>query len=128
MKIKLSGIWLLLLVLLGGGTAWGVEDHKTLQLVARIQPRASLSLDRTLVTFVGNEDQSVIRAHEGAVQVMVKGRASSSRPLTLTMRAESDLESSAARIPIQQVQWTAQDNGLKNGTLNIGLHLTTHQL
>ncbi len=58
MKIKLSGIWLLSLVRQGRGTAWGMEDHRTLQLVARIQPRFSLSLDRAQVTFVGNEDQS----------------------------------------------------------------------
>jgi hypothetical protein len=118
MKIKLSGIWLLSLVLLGGGTAWGVEDHKTLQIVARIMPRVSLSLDRAQVTFVGNEDQPLIMAQEGPVGVTVKGRASSSRPLTLTMRAESELESPAARIPLQRVQWTAQGNGFKNGTLS----------
>jgi hypothetical protein len=80
MKIKLFGIWLLSLVLLGGGTAWSMEDQKTPRMVAHIHPRASLSLDRTLVTFEGYEDQSVIRAQEGPLQVIVKGRASSSRP------------------------------------------------
>ena len=118
MNLRELGIFLLFIILIIGGTAWGVEDQKKLQLVARIQPRASLSLDRTLVTFVGNEDQSVIRAQGGPVQVTVKGRASSGQPLTLTLRSESDLESPITRLPIQQVQWRAQGNGSKNGTLN----------
>ncbi len=105
-------------VLGAAGLAWGVEDHQTLQLVARIQPRVALSLDQSQLTFAGSEDQALIPAQEGAVQVTARGRAGASRPLTLTMQAASDLEGAAGSIPIQQVSWLARGGAAATGFLS----------
>jgi hypothetical protein len=110
--------WLMIMVLAALGSAWAAEDRKNLQIIAHIRPRASLTLNRTTITFVGDEDQPVIQTLEGPVQVTAKGRASPSQPLTLTARADSDLQDAAAGIPISLVQWTAQGEGLRNGALN----------
>jgi len=98
-------------------SAWAAEDRKNLQIIAHIRPRASLMLSHTQVTFDGQDDQPVITALEGPVKVTAKGRASSNQPLTLTVRADSDLTGPNGTIPIQQVQWKAQSEGLRSGTL-----------
>lgn len=110
--------WLMIMVLSALDSAWAAEDCKNLQIIAHIRPRASLSLSHTQITFAGEEDQPVIPALEGAVQVTAKGRASETQPLTLTVRADSNLQGAAAEIPVSLVQWTAQGEGLRNGVLN----------
>lgn len=65
--------------MIGGGSLWAAEERKTLRLLAQIQPRASLSLERTQISFAGAEDQRVIPSQEGPVQLTVKVRASASR-------------------------------------------------
>lgn len=118
LSLKSLVVWLPLLLLIEAGTVWAAEDSKTIQIAAHIRPRASLTLSRTLITFAGEENQQVIQAQEGPLQVKAKGRASESQPLTLTARADSDLQGAAASIPISLVQWTAQGEGLRNGALN----------
>ena len=100
--------------------AWAAESHKSVQMLARILPRASLSLDRSQITFVGYEDQKVIPAQGGPLQIMAKGRGSTSQPLTLTVRADADLEGAPGRIPIQQVQWHKEGKGFASGALKRG--------
>lgn len=118
LSLKSLGFWLTLLILIEAGSVWAADDRKTLQITAHIRPRASLTLSHTQVTFDGQDDQPVIQALEGPVQVKAKGRASESQPLTLTARADSDLQGAAASIPVSLVQWTAQGEGLRNGALN----------
>ncbi len=115
--------WILLLLMglvAGISFAWAAESHKSVQMLARILPRASLSLDRSQITFVGYEDQTIIPAQEGPLRIMAKGRGSPSQPLTLTVRADADLEGGAGRIPIHQVQWQKQGKGFTSGALNRG--------
>jgi hypothetical protein len=107
-----------LAIMIGGGSVWAAEDRKTIQVVALIQPRASLSLDRTRITFAGTEGQQTIPSQEDPVQVTAKVRANPSRPATLNMRAESDLEGLGGSIPVQQVEWTAQGSGTGRGFLS----------
>jgi len=95
-----------------------VEAQKNLQLLARILPRVSLSLDRTQITFVGYEDQAVIPDSAGPLTVIAKGRVQACQPMTLSVRADFDLAGSQGRIPIQQVQWTYQGQGSGRGVLN----------
>ncbi|MBM4274573.1 MAG: hypothetical protein FJ126_01685 [Deltaproteobacteria bacterium] len=114
---RLLAAWLFCVVALVS-FSWGMEDQKTLRLMARIHPKVSLILDRSQVTFAGAEDQAIIPAAEGAVQVTAKGAAGVNRPLVLTMRAENDLEGSAGRIPIHQVRWTALGEGFRDGSLS----------
>lgn len=111
------GGWVSNVLLMPTGETWASEDRKTIRIIAHIRPRASLTLSHTQITFDGQDDQSVITAMEGPVQVTAKGRASSSQPLTLTARAESDLMGTNGNIPIQQVQWKAKGEGLRSGTL-----------
>ncbi len=99
------------------GLSRSAETQKPIQLLARILPRASLSLDRTQVTFLGYEDQAVIPNQGGPVTVMAKGRGNPANPLNLTVCADSDLESAQDRIPIQQVQWTYRGQGFKSQAL-----------
>jgi len=113
----LVACWLVLLTL-GPQLAGAASDRKSLQLVARIQPRASLSLNPSQITFVGSEDQPLITTLEGPVQVTVNVRASTSRPATLHMRAESDGESTGGGLPLQQVKWTAAGGEEKTGVLS----------
>ena len=111
---------LLIGLLLEISFAWAAESHKTVQMLARILPRASLSLDRSQITFVGYEDQKIIPAQAGPLQIMAKGRGSNSQPLTLTVRAAGDLTGTQARIPIQQVRWHKGGKGFSSGALNHG--------
>jgi hypothetical protein len=117
--LKIGNIlaWIAIILLMPTGETWAAEDRKTIQITVHIRPRASLTLSHTQVTFDGRDDQPVITALEGPVQVTAKGRASSSQPLTLTARAESDLIGANGNIPIQQVQWKAQGEGLRSGSL-----------
>jgi hypothetical protein len=118
--LRRIGTLALIAWLVGLSPAWAAEAQKTLQMAARILPRASLSLDRTQITFVGYEDQAVIPSQEGPMAIMAKGRASPTNPLTLTVRADSDLANSQSYIPAQQVQWTYRGRGATSGTLNRG--------
>jgi hypothetical protein len=117
--LTVKGMTMVMLVglLVEVGLSWAAESQKSIQLVARILPRASLSLDRTQVTFLGYEDQAVIPNQEGPVTVMAKGRGNTTNPLNLTVRANSDLESADNRIPIQQVQWTFRGQGFTSQAL-----------
>jgi hypothetical protein len=117
LTVKLVALLVLAVSLGYFGLAWAAEAQKTIQLLARILPRASLSLDRAQITFVGYEDQALIPSQEGPVTVMAKGRSNPMNPLTLTVRAASDLESSQGHIPIQQVKWTYQGQGSTSGAL-----------
>jgi hypothetical protein len=118
LTIKIITLLVLVVSLCRIGLSWAAEAQKSVQLVARILPRASLSLDQTRITFVGYEDQAVIPNQGGPMTVLAKGRGNRIHPLTLTVRATSDLESSQGHIPIQQVQWTYQGQGSTSGTLN----------
>jgi hypothetical protein len=111
---------LLIALLLESSFAWAAESHKSVQILARILPRASLTLDRSQITFEGYEDQAVIPALAGPLKIMAKGRGSRSNPLTLTVRADADLTGAAGRIPVQQVQWHKQGPGFISGALNRG--------
>jgi hypothetical protein len=86
--------------------------------VVQIQPRASLSLERTQISFAGPEDQRLIPSQEGPVQLTVKVRAGAIKAATLNMLAESDLEGLGGSIPIQQVEWTAMGKGTAHGVLS----------
>jgi hypothetical protein len=108
--------WLILIM--RGDLVCGAEGRNTLQIVAQIQPRASLSLTRTQITFAEPEDQRLIPSLEGPVQLTVKVRASAIKSATLNMLAESDLEGLAGSIPIQQVEWTARGSGTAHGVLS----------
>jgi hypothetical protein len=108
----------LLVITIGGGFAWAAEQQKSIQLLTQIQPRASLSLERTPITFVGTGGRQVILTQEDPVQVTGKVRVSASRPATLNIRAESDLEGPGGSIPIQQVEWTARGSETGNGVLS----------
>ena len=66
-------------MMISGGLVWAAENRNTLQMVVQIQPRASLSLERTQITFAGPEDQGLIPSQEGPVQLTVKVRASASQ-------------------------------------------------
>ena len=114
---KVWGACWLFLMLSGGGLVWAGEDRNTLQMVAQIQPRASLSLERTHITFAGPEDQRLIPSQEGPVQLTVKVRANAIKSTSLNMLAESDLEGLGSSIPIQQVEWTATGQGTAQGVL-----------
>jgi len=120
LTVKVVALLVLVVSLFQFDLSWAAEAQKTLQLFARILPRASLSLDRAQITFVGYEDQAVIPNQEGPMAVVAKGRASHMNPLTLTVRADSDLASSQRYIPAQQVQWTYRGRGSTSGTLNRG--------
>jgi hypothetical protein len=120
MATKIIGMLLAVVSLLEFGFSWAAESQKTLQLLVKILPRASLSLDRTQITFVGYEDQKIIPSQGGPMTVMTKGRASLVNLLTLTISANSDLEGSQGRIPIQQVQWTYQGQNSKSQALSRG--------
>ena len=115
---KLWGACWFLLIMIGGGWIWAAEDRNTLQMMVQIQPRASLSLERTQISFGGPEDQGLIPSQEGPVQLTVKVRASAIKSATLNMLAESDLEGLAGSIPIQQVEWTAMGSGTAHGVLS----------
>lgn len=117
LTVKIVALLVLIITLGLFGLSWAAEAQKPIQLLARILPRASLSLDQTRITFVGYEDQAVIPSQEGPVAVMAKGRGNPMNPLTLTVRATSDLKSSQGHIPIQQVQWTYQGQGSTSGAL-----------
>lgn len=112
----LLSCWLILII--GANLVRGAEGRNTLRMVVQIQPRASLSLDRTQITFAGPEDQGLIPSQEGPVQLTVKVRANASRSTTLNLRAESDLEGLGGFIPIQQVEWSAMGRGTSHGVLN----------
>lgn len=115
---KVLGACWFLLIMIGGGLVWAAEDRNTLQMVVQIQPRASLSLERTQISFGGPEDQGIIPSQEGPVQLTVKVRANAIKSATLNMLAESDLEGLGGTIPIQQVEWTAMGSGTTNGVLS----------
>lgn len=115
---KVWGACWFLLIMIGGSLLWAAEGRNTLQMVAQIQPRASLSLERTQITFAGPEDQRLIPSLEGPVQLTVKVRASAIKSATLNMLAESDLEGLGGSIPIQQVEWTAMGSGTAHGVLS----------
>ncbi len=115
---KVWGACWLLLIMIGGGLVWAAEDRSTLQMVAQIQPRASLSLERTQITFAESEDQRMIPSQEGPVQLTVKVRAKAIKSAALNMLAESDLEGVGGSIPIQQVEWTALGPGTAHGVLS----------
>lgn len=93
----------------------GAEARQSLKLVARILPRASLSLSHDQITFVGNEDQAVIPSQEGPVQVTVKGRGKAGFPLELSIGAASDLEGSGGRIPSSRVACSFNGEGASGG-------------
>jgi hypothetical protein len=116
--VKLVALLVLVVTLGQFGLSWAAEAQKTIQLVARILPRASLSLDRTQITFVGYEDQAVITSQDGPVTVISKGRGNPMNPLTLSVRGTSDLESSQGHISLQQVQWNYQGQGSTSGALS----------
>jgi hypothetical protein len=111
---------LLMVSVLGISFSWAAESHKTLQMQVRILPRASLSLDRSQITFMGYEDQAVIPAQEGPLRIMAKGRGSQANPLTLTLRADADLTGPPGRIPVQQVRWRKAGPGFTSGALSRG--------
>jgi hypothetical protein len=117
---KPIGLWALGLtsLLLSGSPGLGAEAHQNLHLVARILPRVSLTLSHSQLTFVGREDQPVIPSQEGPVQVTAKGRTSPGQPLVLSIGAGGDLEGAAGRIPIEQVAWNSQGEGLRDGVLS----------
>jgi hypothetical protein len=117
MLVRILAIFVLAGFLAEVALSWAAECQKSIQLLARILPRASLSLDRTQVTFLGYEDQAVIPNQGGPVTVMAKGRGNPTNPLNLTIRANSDLEGAQGRIPIQQVQWTYQSQGITSRAL-----------
>jgi hypothetical protein len=108
----------LLTVVFRGDFAWAAEQHRSLQLMTKIQPRAALSLNRAQISFTGAEGQRLISSQEGAVQVTVKVRASSSKATTLNLRAESDLEGNSGYIPIKQVAWVCQGSENNQGLLS----------
>ena len=118
MPCALTWIACWLVLLFCGDLAWATETRKVLQLEAQIQPRASLSLSRTQISFDGREDQRIIPSQEEPVQVTVKVRAGPSRAITLNVRAESDLEGLSGAIPIDRVQWTAQGTRTSTGVLS----------
>jgi len=115
---KVWGVGWLFLTMIGGGLIWAAEDRNTLQMVVQIQPRASLSLERTQITFAGPEDQGLIPSQAGPVQLTLKVRANAIKSATLNMLAESDLEGLGGSIPIQQVEWTALGPGTSRGVLS----------
>ena len=82
--LNIAGLVWLSCLLLTSPSA-GAEARQSLKLVARILPRASLSLSHDQITFVGNEDQAVIPSQEGPVQVTVKGRTSPGSSLVLSL-------------------------------------------
>jgi hypothetical protein len=106
-----------LVILCCGDLAWAAESQSVLQMQAQIQPRASLSLSRTQISFDGSEAQPLIPS-QAPVQVTVKVRAGASRAITLNLRAESDLEGLSDAIPISQVGWTAQGSSTMSGILS----------
>ena len=108
--------WLVLLFC--GDLAWATETRKVIQLEAQIQPRASLSLSRTQISFDGREDQRIIPSQEEPVQVTVKVRTGPPKSVILNVRAESDLEGLSGAIPINRVQWTAQGSRTSTGILS----------
>ncbi|MFI5330757.1 MAG: hypothetical protein ACHQ2F_06950 [Desulfobaccales bacterium] len=107
-----------MVLLFCGDLAWATETRKVLQLEAQIQPRASLSLSRTQISFDGREDQRIIPSQEEPVQVTVKVRTGPPKSVILNVRAESDLEGLSGAIPINRVQWTAQGSGTSTGLLS----------
>ncbi len=111
-----AACWLVLLFC--GDLAWAAESQSVLHMQAQIQPRASLSLSRTQISFNGGEDQPLIPSQEAPLQVTVKVRAGASRSITLNLRAESDLEGLSGAIPIDRVQWTAQGSRTSTGVLS----------
>jgi hypothetical protein len=115
---RLVGVLALMGWLMAPGLSSAAESQKVMQLSARILPRASLSLDRNHIALVGYEDQKVIADPQGPVQITAKGRAGINQPLTLTVRADSDLEGFQGRIPIQQVKWRQEGSGFLSGTLD----------
>lgn len=115
---KSLGVCWLIHIMIYGGLIWAAENLNTLQMVVKIQPRASLSLDRTQITFAGPEDQGLIPSQEGQVHLTAKVRANAIMSATLNMMAESDLEGLAGSIPIQQVKWTAMGSGTTHGVLS----------
>ena len=115
---KVLGACWLIQVMICGGSIWAAENRNTLQILVPIQPRASLSLKRTQITFAGPEDRRLIPSQEGPVQLTVKVRANAIKPATLNMMAESDLEGPGGTIPIQQIEWTAMGSGTAHGALS----------
>ena len=107
-----------LVILCCSNLAWATETRKALQLKARIQPRASLSLSRTQISFDGRADQRIIPSQEEPVQVTVKVRTGPPKSVILNVRAESDLEGLSGAILINRVQWTAQGSKTSTGTLS----------
>jgi hypothetical protein len=116
--LTLSAVGWLLAVMISGDCAWAAEQQKALQLMTNIQPRASLSLNRTQISFTSKADQRLISSQEGPVQITVKVRASASKSMTLNMRAETDLEGNNGYIPIKQVEWTTQGSKITRGSLS----------
>jgi hypothetical protein len=117
LMVTISAIFIALLSLGVVSPSWSAQSQKTIQLVARILPRASLSLDRSQVTFVGHEDQAVIPNLEGPLAIIAKGRGNRANPLSLSVRANSDLEGALGHIPIHQVSWTYQGQGAASQAL-----------
>lgn len=118
MPCAMTWIVCFLVLLFCGDLAGATETRKGLQLEARIQPRASLSLSRTQVSFDGRENQRIIPSQEEPVQVTVKVRTGPPKSVILNVRAESDLEGLSGAIPINQVQWTAQGSATSTGILS----------
>jgi len=119
--MSLGKVWAacwLIQIMIHGGLIWAAEGRNTLQMAVQIQPRASLSLERTQITFAGPDDQGLIPSQEGPVQLTVKVRANAIKSATLNMLAESDLDGLGGSIPIQQVEWTAMGSGTAHGVLS----------
>ncbi len=107
-----------LVLLFCGDLAWATEVRQVLLMEAPIQPRASLSLSRTQISFDGSEGQRIIPSQEEPVQITVKVRTGPPKSVILNVRAESDLEGLSGAIPISRVQWTAQGSTTSTGVLS----------
>src|SRR5208282_5632401 len=91
---KVGAACCLIQIMIHGGLIWAAEGRNTLQMAVQIQPRASLSLEGTQITFADPADPdhpSLIPSREGVVQLTVKVRANAIKSATLNMLAESDL-------------------------------------
>ena len=97
--------------------AAGAQARRSLQLVARILPRASLSLSAARLTFVGGQNRSVISAPEGPVAVTLRGRTAAAGSLAVTLEAPGGLAGPGGRIPEGQVACRLQEAGASGGAL-----------
>ena len=105
-------------IMIYGGLIWAATEHNTMQMVVQIQPRASLSLERTQITFAGPDEKRLIPSQEGPLHLTIKVRANALKSATLTILAESDLEGLGGSIPIQRVKWTAIGLVTSHGVLS----------